>query len=109
MTLTGEYELGETLVRVAVLQARDPDQARGYYLRLAAHLAEQTKASPLPALGEEAFVVEHADHGLCGGMLQDEFVAVVLGAASAEDAEALLRLGGVKIRITRPLPSVSSP
>jgi hypothetical protein len=42
-------------------------------------------------------------------MLQDEFVAVVLGAASAEDAEALLRLGGVKIRITRPLPSVSSP
>lgn len=109
MTLTGEYELGETLVRVAVLQARDPDQARGYYLRLAAHLAEQTKASPLPALGEEAFVVEHADHGLCAGMLQDEFVAVVLGAASAEDAEALLRLGGVKIRITRPLPSVSSP
>lgn len=107
--LTGEHELGDQPVRLVAVQARDSKQAREDYRRLLAHLQQEAEMVPLQALGEQAFLVQHPRYGLCVGMLQDEFVAAALGTPSPQDAEALMRLVGTRIRTTRPLPTTATP
>ena len=107
--LIGEGELADQTVQLVAVRVPDAEEARRYYQRMVAQFREACVVASLPQLGEEAFVAEHPSWGTCAGMLQDEFVAAALGARSAKDAEVLMRLVGIRIRTTRPLPTLPDP
>jgi len=108
--LIADGELGEKTVQLVVMRAAaDAQEARKYYEQMVTHFAEVSEVSRLPQLGEDAFVASHPSWGMCAGMLQDEFVAAALGAPTARDAQVLLRLLGIRIRTTRPLPTLANP
>ncbi|HCA46518.1 MAG TPA: hypothetical protein DEP45_03885 [Armatimonadetes bacterium] len=102
MAAMTEALVGEADVRVQVMEARDLAEARVWYTRLLEVALEEGEVREAADLGVEGYFT--ANGGRRAGMLQDQFVAHLWTNGTRLEAEAIMRLVGTAIRITRPLP-----
>jgi len=102
MAVGATQMVGGAKMRLNILQAEDEAQARQWYTLMLQRALEKGRAWEVPRLGEKAFYA--ANGGPAVGMLQDTFVAHVTTDDAREDTEAIMRLVGTEIRITRELP-----
>jgi hypothetical protein len=102
MATVTEALVGEADVRVQVMEATDAAQARLWYTRLLQEALDRGEVREAAELGEEGYF--SANGGRKVGMLQDQFVTHVWTNGTRLEAEAVMRVIGTAIRITRPLP-----
>jgi len=107
-TLVATRKIGDQLLTISVVECADEVAARETWTRLLNVALREGPARELSGVGEEGFTGSGGDGLVCAAIWQDEFVAVATGAVSGADAEALLRIVGMRIRTTRPLPHVAS-
>jgi hypothetical protein len=94
--------VGGAQMRLRIMEAPDETGARRWYTALLDRWLQRGKALEVPKMGQQAFFARNG--GPATGMLQDRFVVHLTTDGSREDAEAIMRLVGTVIRITRPLP-----
>lgn len=102
MALEVQRELGDARVRAQVINLGSQAEAQRRFTALLDREIDRGRIRELRGLGQDAY-------SSIGGpvrvtMLQDEFIAHVTGEVGPHDAEAVMRLLGILIRITRPLP-----
>ncbi len=105
MTLSVTHTLGRARIVVHALQAESERDAREYYTRLLQQAMKSGRAFNITDLGEEAFAAENTDR-VTMAIRQDQFVAYIADGTNREDAEAVLRLLGIAVRTSEPLPEV---
>ncbi|NLO04203.1 MAG: hypothetical protein GX131_00100 [candidate division WS1 bacterium] len=96
-------EIGKAQMRVRVIPAADEDEAARLYTEALGRGLERGQAWDVPRLGEEAFRSE-LDGDLWLVMLQDSFLVDLTSDGEMSDAEAVMRLMGTAVRVSRPLP-----
>lgn len=94
--------VGEARMRLQIMEAADEEEARRWYTLLLQRALEGGRAWQVPRLGEEGFFSRNG--GPAVGMLQDRFVVHLVTDGARDDTEAIMRLVGTAIRITRELP-----
>ena len=107
-TLVGTREVGDRPLTISVIECADAMEARETCTRFLNVALQEGRALELSGVGEEGFAGSGSDGLVCAAMWQDEFVAVATGDVSSADAEAMLRIVGMRIRTTRPLPQITS-
>ncbi len=94
--------VGGATMRLRILRADDETQAQQWYTLMLQQALDRGRAWEVPRLGAKAFFSENGGPAIA--MLQDEFLAHITTDEEREDAEAIMRLVGTEIRITRDLP-----
>lgn len=102
MAASARQMVGAADMRLRIMEAPDAAEARRWYTRLLQRSLERGRAWEVPRLGEEAFFADNGRPSM--GTLQDQYVAYLTTSGKRSDAEAIMRLVGTQIRITRPLP-----
>lgn len=101
--VSATYELGSTPLSLSVAQVQDEGAAHHLYGTLLAHALTRGQAYELRDVAEEAFACVSSEFGVCAALRQDEFVAWLMSRGTIADAEAVLRLVALRVRVTRPL------
>ena len=106
--LVGTREVGDRPLTISVIECADAVAARETWTRFLNVALQEGRALEMPGVGEEGFTGSGSDGLVCAAMWQDQFVAMATGDVNSVDTEAILRIVGMRIRTTRPLPYVTS-
>ncbi len=102
MAAAARQMVGSAHMRLRVMRAPDRGKAQRWYTLMLERTLDRARAWDAPNMGSEGFYSANGESAV--GIVQDEFVAFLTTDGSLDEAEAIMRLVGTAIRITRPLP-----